>query len=146
MGLGRWMQRRQAAKDLKKLVSMSPLDRTRICGLCHASWRALILACKFPDINPVDSLWITADSPLKVSGVRIQAALENAPDGQLMALSIWQTTARATGGNVDPELVAIAVAIWNLLCNAGDVDEPNFAYSSREFAQDCFNALGSQSR
>jgi hypothetical protein len=67
MGLGRWMQRRQAAKDLKKLVSMSSLDRTRICGLCQASWHALILACKFPDINPVDSLWITADSPLKVN-------------------------------------------------------------------------------
>ena len=47
MGLGKWMQRRQAANDLKKLMKMSPLDRTRVCVLCKISWVSLVKIFNF---------------------------------------------------------------------------------------------------
>ena len=146
MGLGQWMQRRQAANDLKKLMNLSPLDRTRVCVLCKISWMSLVQVFNLLDINAVDSLGQMADSPWKVSQARIQAARENAPDAQLMALSLWQTTARAASKDKDPQLIATAVAIWNLLRSAEADEEHSLAEMAREFAQECFDALSDLQR
>jgi hypothetical protein len=135
------MERRQAANDLKKLTNMSPLDQTRVGILCYTSWQVLENAFSLHGTNSVNALAKMTDSSWKVSAARIQAARENAPYGDLMALSIWQSTARAATRNHDPQLIATTVSIWNLLRKAEADDENLLAEAARSFSQECFDAL-----
>jgi hypothetical protein len=136
-----WMQRRQAANDLNRIKALAALERTQVAFAASVTWEVIAETYGYSRVDPVESLAVDASAPIQVSGVRIKAAAGSASDLQLLALSLWQSTARAAQPGAGAELVASVCGIWNLLQAADHEDEHYLTELGRELAKSCFNSL-----